>query len=309
MADTSIQDALAALARANDAYKLVLQSDQSSDLPPGAGTDPMWASVAIDPTRWSQAFPYQILIVYRDPRATQDASAYSIFATYTLPIPPMSHNETLPFAINTQVTLGGIIEQHNGVPLRALSFTATTGVLPAMPASSPLGQLNLGQAILAGSVTANLTGNGTAFQQGVGAASTLGLGSALGENTLSFSDTNETGTYAKNTGYYQWLTLRGFMEAYAFLKKSAAGKNYRMAVGIWKTQDVYLATPISVDLDRTAASPMEWPFRLNFHIWKRILLQYGGMSPLSSASAAQVPADALQLLGSVNAVRVGLLGA
>jgi nucleoid-associated protein YgaU len=205
----------------------------------------------IDATRWNKSYPYQILIMEKL------GDDYRIKSTFTLPIPPQDMSISMPFAITTNVTLGGIVEEHNGAPLRLISFSGTTGVLPLKGTGEILRQASVTEGIFAGTVSAG--------------------GNLLGSiNTLTDSkespnlvdDTNED--TLKGTGYYQFRLLQRFLESYAAQKKTLKGANLRLALAIWKDQSIYLVTPTGFDVRRGASSPWEYQYSLQFKAWKRI---------------------------------------
>lgn len=128
------------------------QLAKDKNVSPKAGLDPNWVFLAdqeIDTARWNKSYPYQLMILKRA-GAAYTPSGY----VFTLPIPPQEMSISTPFAITTTVTLGGIIEEHNGAPLRTISFSGTTGVQPLRGITGTLGQANIAQAIFAGTINA-----------------------------------------------------------------------------------------------------------------------------------------------------------
>lgn len=227
--------------------------------------DSFWSTAAVDETRWNQNFPYQLLFLKRT-----GPNNYSQVpnGTFTLPINPQELGIAQPFAIALTVTQGGILEEHNGSPIRNINFSGTTGVNPGRPSGAVLESLSLPKAIFAGTI-----------QAAQGIASTASA--LVGQNFKTSLATNAE--IAGTTGYGQFMLLKQFLEGYSTLKKTAAGKDIRLALAIWKDQEVYLVTPLTFDTRRSTSSPLEYNYNLAFKAWKRVNLT--GSSVASSAAA------------------------
>lgn len=235
--------------------------------------DPFWqfTDAKIDASRWNQRYPYQLLVL-----TVSESGTYSVDSSwmFTLPIPPESLSITTPFAISTQVTVGGIVEEHNGAPIRMLTFSGTTGVLPVREtAASKLGVPDIQRftgGVLAGTI-ANVA------QSTVVSAQTL-----LGVSNWNLMDEaglrSETGAGA-GTGYYQFRLLQKFLESYVEMKKRPEGRNKRLAVAIWKDQAVYVVSPMTFDLRRSASDPLAYQYNLSFKSWRRVKLSSEGPNP------------------------------
>ena len=94
-------------------------------------TEPGWDAVFVDTIaqNWNKQFPFQLLTLRRRKGSTGYSTA-DIEDSFTLPIPPEAMSMTTEFAVSTAVTLGGVMEEHNGAPLRTIHLSGTTGVLP-----------------------------------------------------------------------------------------------------------------------------------------------------------------------------------
>lgn len=222
--------------------------------------DAMWDhAVSIKGENWNKTFPYQLLIL-NDQLVAEH--------TFTLPIPPESLTITMPFAINTQVTLGGVVEEHNGSPIRMLSFSGTLGVLPSR-SSSAAGNNGLSAKDALGASLGFAAGTiisaSSVVQARVTAAQNILGSSNIFANISSNEDLANAGT-----GYYQFRLLQQFLEAYANVKKRPEGRGYRLAVAIWKDEAIYLVSPMSFEVRRSAASPLEYMYSMQFKAWRRI---------------------------------------
>lgn len=239
-------------------------------------SDPFWSySSKIDGTRWNELHPYYLQILKRDP-VSGILKQQSIFL---LPITPQELSIQTPFAITTQVTLGGIVEQHNAAPLRIITISGTTGIMPARPSANVLRSASLSQGVFAGAITNvglslnQIKGSGQAVIGAVNAA--VGGGSTFNfnqnANVVSASEFGDGGDLSQTTGYYQFRLLRQFLEAYVTLKKAKDGADLRLVFVIEKDQEGYLVTPVSFDLRRNAASPFEYNYNITFKAWQRQL--------------------------------------
>ena len=254
-----------------------LAQELSVEMEPGYDSNWVWSEIT--GANWNKNFPFQlhILEVYQK----KITPAW----TFTLPIPPSDLAMSMPFAINTTVTLGGIIEEHNGAPLRNISFSGTTGVYPLKGTTGTLkstkGLAGEFSGIFAGTV--NSISNIQTQVNGVvrnfrNAASALGVpgNSQNSPNLLHEEDfTDSASADIRSSGYYQFRLLQKFLERYSNLKKSKDGSKYRLALSIWKDEATYLVTPRSFDVRRSASSPFEYNYTISLLGWGRIKLESG----------------------------------
>jgi len=220
--------------------------------------DDFWKPVEFDILKWDRLFPYQLAVV--DVLTDNSGNIhYQLHknAVFTLPLPPESLTQDIPFAIQTTVTLGGINEEHNGAPIRPFSFRGSVGYLP-LRGTYPY---------IPGFETANNITQGfiqTTVNQIAGIASKVTF------NTHQDSDFTSDANISKTTGYYQIAKLKEFLEQYVNIKKTSKGKNLRLALCIWKDSEVYLVTPTRFSVSKDVSSPMEYRYGLDFLAWKRI---------------------------------------
>lgn len=248
--------------------------------------DPMWHRAEIDGTRWNKSYPYQLLILEKTSDGYRRGSGQ-----FTLPIPPQALSISTPFAISTTVTLGGVIEEHNGAPIRNISFQGTTGVAPLRGIGETLKQANVLQGIFAGTVNV--------------VPSVIESVSALTGRQIAQQQTlmDETPDALKATGYYQFRLLQHFLESYVTLKKGGGGTDMRLALAMWKDQAVYLVTPVSFDVQRNATSPWEYTYNLSFRAWRRINLDAGPGAYEVFKPVSRDPNAYAQLMNKLNAAR------
>jgi hypothetical protein len=253
----------------NDTQQSVLQLAGENRYDKKVKADPFWYQEDIDVSRWDKSYPYQLLVLKKDGKRYVRDEKW----VYTLPIPPEALSISTPYAITTSLTLGGVVEEHNGAPIKIITLNGTTGVLPLRGNNNQLRTFNPLESIFAGTI-------GALQQTGLAA---LELGNVFDPNTSNFvtnlvkeSEVTKDTEIGKTTGYYQFRLLERFLENYVNLKKTKDGKDRRLALAIWKDQGVYLVTPISFDLRRSASSPWEYNYSMQFKAWKRVHLDGPG---------------------------------
>lgn len=256
--------------------------------------DPFWFHTEqILVQNWDQKFPYQLILVKRG----EDGNYASVPGwTFTLPMPPESLAISMPFAITTAATLGGIIEEHNGSPFRLLQLTGTTGILPDRGTAKLLTTASFVSSVFAGTIRAAQTGI-------VRPAHDLSRdlsNEPLTPPNLMLNEVSSKTDAGKTSGYYQFRLLQCYLENYVALKKKVAGRPYRLAFAIWKDEAVYLVTPQSFDVRRNPQSPFEYPYSLAFKAWRRIKLD-STVAPLL-ASFAPITRDPNKLARALKAI-------
>jgi hypothetical protein len=228
---------------------------------------------------WDKLYPFQFLTLRKN------GNSYKIEDRFTLPIPPQSLSISTPFAISMAITQGGVLEEHNGAPLRIISLQGTTGVFPLRGTAAKPGLLEANlTTIFAGTVT-GARQVATAISQ---AGNLIGRGTPP-VNIVSDADL-EKDNALKGTGFYQFLLLKRFLEAYAAAKK-AGDKDLRLGFAIWKEKEIYLVTPASFDVSRSGSSPLAYPFSISMRAWRRISIEEttGAQGPYTGHVGAREP--------------------
>lgn len=266
-------------------------ANQSADL----YSDDFWFSAELDATRWNKRYPYQLMVVDADNNYAPDVNWI-----FTLPIPPESMSISMPFAISTQVTLGGIVEEHNGAPLRTITFSGTTGSVPNRPsAATPTNPLSfLGTGIL-DQITPIFTGTINALAAFPSTVSPVAT-NLIGQTT----STPTPDDFGRGTGYYQFGLLKQFMEAYVNLKKRKEGRSKRLVVAIWKDQETYVVTPRSFEMTKTASDPNAAHYTLQFLAWKRVQLNAPGVSSIDPTDTPNFFGTLLDIIQKARSVIV-----
>lgn len=202
---------------------------------------------------WQKKYPYVMSVISVD-----DSGGYKVEASYRFPINPTDLTITTPFATKLTITSRGVNEEHNGTPIRHITLNGTTGG-------------NFGRQI-AGSISSLPSSAGTIWASTISAvasaASSLGRLTGNNSQTVSQSKNANVSDLTKNSGWYQYHVMRLFLEYYAELKKSSPdSKKYRLALSIPKDGVDYLVTVVSLTNRRSAQSPMEYLYQLQFTAW------------------------------------------
>lgn len=207
----------------------------------------------IDMTNWNKVFPYRFVIL-----KANSSGGYSLHnnLAVTLPITPQDIQITSQFASSLTVGSRGILEEHNGLRVKQITFTANTGILISRPNFTLEDKIDGNvQAIFGGTVQA-VRDFGSAVAN-VFPKSQAGLANAP-DATLQFN------------GYYQYHAIRAFLELYAELKSKPQGRGYRLGLDMGKDRVVYLVTPNSFSTRKSAASPMEYIYTFSCTAWSSL---------------------------------------
>jgi hypothetical protein len=243
---------------------------------PTAGiTDPLWDFAEIDGARWNQYFPYQLLILKvanqvddgsENPGATlrPGYSRANAWQAYTLPIPPQEMAVSMPIAINSTVTMNGYVEEHNAAPTRMINFAGTFGVLPVRQAADTIPSRGTLSGIFANTITGLNQVNNVIHNFG---------GPPTTTNLVSLGNTGAVDTQLRSTGYWHARALERFLETYLAAKKQPENSDLRLALCVWKNQAVYLVTPLEFTTRKSANSPSEVLYNLQFRAYKRISME------------------------------------
>jgi len=234
--------------------------------------DPAWefkdeASNKIDPVRWNKLYPYQLIVVeYKNGQYNTVVGGINAPKwSFTLPVPPESLTISTPFASEVRATLEGIVEEHGGAPFRLINISGTTGVVPMRPSASSGRPNALNPEALA------LAGGTVLSALALAETATRLIPQANLMTKEEFGD-DEVGSISRGSGYYQLRLLQQFFERYARIKMTAEGRDLRLALAMWKDQSVYLITPQSFEVQRSASSPLRYNYRISAKAWRRIRL-------------------------------------
>lgn len=217
----------------------------------------------IDATNWTRVFPYKFIIL----EATETGYKRSGNLEVTLPITPQELQIQTPFASQLTVTSRGISEENNGVKIKNIQFTASTGVLLTRKSFTLEDKVE-------GNIQAIFGGTISATQDLVSAVNSVFPRSQdqvkpPDADTLQFN------------GYYQFHVIRAFLELYAKLKESPKGRGYRLGLELGKHRVIYLVTPQNFVSKQSASSPMELMYTFSGIAWGTVAdVDLSGEQPL-----------------------------
>ena len=126
--------------------------------------------LALNAKDFNKSYGYEFAIVVGD----------TVHEKFTFPMNPQSISISVPNTTQTTVTMKGIVEEHNGAPLRQIRISGTTGVLT--------GEGGTEKAEVSGSITAELLSiGGTIFGDAIQAGKNViskvgGVVKAVGGN-------------------------------------------------------------------------------------------------------------------------------
>lgn len=261
--------------------------------------DPYWEDVAIDASRWDKTYPYQLLVLRAGTNERGEVS-YSVDDNwmFTLPITPEELTISTPSASTVTATLGGIVEESGGAPFRIISMRGTTGVTPAKGSAASQTGVPDGQAFTGGLFAGTIQNFAQTVQTNA---------ARLGFPVMNLIRVTDPVNPFKETGYYQFHLLRTFLESYQTLKKSALGADRRLALAIWKDQQIFLVTPQTFELRRTANDPWAYNFTIVLKAWKRVkVTEADAAASQSYKPAAFAPALLQSVLGTIAQARDAL---
>jgi hypothetical protein len=186
---------------------------------------------------------------------------YKTVTDYILPINPQELSIQTPFAIKTTVTSGGILEEHNGAPIKMITINGTTGHRISRP-------VNFGN--ITDSTKSSFSDSiKDAFRNTIDATDRVSKSMTNFKDALSGKDTVASEDI-KYTGYYQYHMLRLFLETYAEAKKYSEYSGWRLVLRIPKDKIDYIVTPQMFTTRKSVASPNEYLYSIQMLAWAQL---------------------------------------
>jgi len=226
-------------------------------------TVPHWHITTPNGLNWSKTFPYQLLVVKNSGSGYVEDTRWS----FTLPLGLQDLQISAPFAHSLQITQNGAVEQRGGMPVRQIRASGTTGVLPLRP-NAEMQPFRPSQALFGGTISQSLGGVAPA----VNAVSRDLLPSASFLSVISEAEMGPGSDIAVTSGYYQFRLLQQFLERYAQVAKTDAGKDLRLALACWKDEAVYLISPQEFTVSRRVSRPRHYDFSFTARGFARVSL-------------------------------------
>lgn len=179
--------------------------------------------------------------------------------TLTMPLAPESISINVPTAVTTTVTMKGITEEHNAAPLRTISITGTTGIMPAPPAGtqSP-GTSNLLDYMFKNTINA--------AQDTVSRLERLNS-AVQGKNIIKTPVFNGDSLETASSGYQAVHNIDRFFSMYLGAKKQGAKEMY-LSFYMHKDKMYYDCTLNGYSIRKIAGS-LEYRYTINLTAWRR----------------------------------------
>lgn len=226
-------------------------------------------------------------------------------AVYRFPINPTSIAIDTPTATSTDVTMKGIFETHNGAPLRRISITGTTGVLPVLQslAAGEKSQTDLNRNLeyafkntikaydqaksaFNKTKTAFTSGGTQSNSQGPLNRYVVGLNAAQGASD------------AWNSGFAKIHDLKRFLDFYISGKKEIANKKWRLVFYMKKDDEKYYCTLNNYSIQKTAGT-IEYNYNIQLTAWRRAPL---GETVVKKQKAVPTRATSTTLSNVINGI-------
>lgn len=214
----------------------------------------------ISATDWYKFYPYKFIIL----EAIQDNEGKISYRKYNglevvLPISPQSLTITTHFASQLHIGSQSVLEEHNGINVKHISFTATTGIFLKRKVYE-----------ITPKSDKSILDNTTFFGGTVAAALNFQrtLETVFPKQKPTPQETEES--EAIFSGYYQYHLIRAFLELYAELKKTPQGRGYRLGLELGKDRVIYIVTPQAFNTQKSASSPMEITYSFTGIAWATV---------------------------------------
>jgi hypothetical protein len=238
--------------------------------------DPFLAWEAIKPEEYLQKYLYNFVIY--------DLVTNKTITSFTFPLNPQNITINVPAAVSTTVTMRGVLEEHNGAPLRSIVISGTTGISPKSaldrgktpPDNSPLG---IGKQILNkvfGDTIKRANKAINSVNEAISAAGSAISGKSPDQkfyNRITWKNNDEDDSWKKKVtgfdlGYTQLHDLARFFDFYLAVKKTAGGKNYRLVFEMHKDKMYYDVTLNNFGFVK-APGTLEYSYSITLTAWKR----------------------------------------
>lgn len=200
-----------------------------------------------------------------------------------LPLNPQNIKMSMKHASNLQVTQRGIIEEHNGAPLRPISIVGTMGVFNTQvpTQSSPNTSVPAGQSVQESFFEKAFKGAFSSTQRAVDQLVAVANGTPVAKLNYSQDDVNaiskqfnsvvgETGSNAKFTpsGYSYMHMLERFFSYYMAVKKRKSGSKLRLVFAMHKDKMYYDCSFRDMNISKPPGS-LEYQYSIQLIAWKR----------------------------------------
>jgi hypothetical protein len=265
------------------------------------------AGIEIDFTRWNKLYPYCLILARAVTTQSNDPQSrttnYRELARFTLPVAPEQLQIQAPPAIIVTKTLGGVVEEHNGIPFKNIILQGTTGVFPLRSSVIGVGDEGIGGGLLAGTLQAVNQTRDIAVS-----ATQQFTADFFGGKQPKNRDAQLESTALHGTGYAQFRLLRRFLEGYVNAKK-VGGSDLRLLFAIFKDEIAYVVTPMAFNLRRDVSSPLRYRYDLQFKAWHEVPSSSLGGGDAGDWDVTQVRSTLTKVLDTLVAAQRVILSA
>ena len=218
----------------------------------------------IEPTRWYQLYPYEI-VVY-------DAKNNFEFV-YALPIPPEALSLHVVAASESFATIGGVVEQTSENVFTNIMLSGTTGIAVNRADSQTPAKGDEFRAVsrASGAISGAIDSLANTIQSVADAASDFstedlvgGLGTLMA-NKLWFK---RSAVSSQKNGYYEILTLHKFLQAYSTAKEEDP-LNYSLYFRTHKENLEYRVVMKDFRVMKSKESPYLYRYQIVFKGWSQ----------------------------------------
>jgi hypothetical protein len=271
-------------------------------------SDLFYNFASIDGLDFRKIYPYSF-VIYDE----ESGSGREIF----LPLPPSAFTMDIPSATQLTVTLGGIVEESNGAPLRTINISGSTGIINSKDFILPIEQDGFLKPDPAGDNRTSDSPDGSssdflslatdyAIKTAVGTASGA-LSNTLGQlqstynsianaiqktvrpfgGSINFYPLNKSDNdIQKKTGFYWFHSLLRFFEYYLHIKKTEEGKKIRLIFNVYKDRQFFYVTINNFRWQKIPGS-IEYNYSISLTAWKKVqpntIKQGDSIVPVSSS--------------------------
>lgn len=222
---------------------------------------------SLDSRLWNADYGY---------RMTIERASGEIVSSYTFAINPTAISIDTPTATTVETTMKGILETHNGAPLRRIALSGTTGVLPILRTlGNGAGNSQLKNTIeyafknsikALGALGAQANRVTNAFNGG--ASPTYPLNIPLGVGPLSQDALNDI----EQSGFSKIHDLKRFLDFYISGKKETANRDWRLCFYMYKDQEKYYCSLNNYGIQKGAGT-IEYNYSIQLTAWRRTPIQ------------------------------------
>lgn len=244
----------------NKVYPYVLRVGSNTNLSPATSSN---TSTSGD---FFSSIGKQVLSLFVPKNLSSTIQDLSSSETIVLPISPQNISVSSPIASNLSVTLNGIVEEHNGSPLREITISGTTGITPFRDlAYGQSDKKNNGQGNTFAQIGQDLFGNT------INAFNSLTNPNNFPNDLIDYSLFDTSGSQQDNsgiygTGYWHFHNLVKFIDKYTSGKKKSSNKDKYLVFEMQK-DDLYYKCSLRGFTFQKVAGTQEYTYSIRLTAW------------------------------------------